>query len=99
MRPLCTPLSAQLIAPRPSGTTVEPSRHAAARALRHVADGGQAHPPAVGVIDPNPTSPWRNNYGVWVDEFEARRRAPSLPVIHQPSPANASLRQPASQAG
>ena len=26
---------------------------------------------AVGLIDPNPTSPWRNNYGVWVDEFEA----------------------------
>lgn len=24
----------------------------------------------VGVIDPNPTAAWRNNYGVWVDEFE-----------------------------
>jgi lycopene beta-cyclase len=23
------------------------------------------------IIDPNPTSPWINNYGVWCDEFEA----------------------------
>jgi lycopene cyclase-like protein len=26
---------------------------------------------AVALIDPAPLAPWRNNYGVWVDEFEA----------------------------
>jgi lycopene beta-cyclase len=25
----------------------------------------------VALIDPSPKAPWRNNYGVWVDEFEA----------------------------
>jgi lycopene cyclase-like protein len=26
---------------------------------------------AVALVDPSPCAPWRNNYGVWVDEFEA----------------------------
>lgn len=43
--------------------------------LRHGNSFSLHFQPAVGVVDPNPTSPWRNNYGVWVDEFEARRSA------------------------
>lgn len=36
-----------------------------------VADRVSAAGFSVAIIDPNPLAPWINNYGVWVDEFEA----------------------------
>lgn len=33
------------------------------------------------VIDPNPLGIWPNNYGVWVDEFEAMGLTDCLEVI------------------
>ena len=36
-----------------------------------VADRVSAAGFRVVIVDPNPTAPWINNYGVWIDEFEA----------------------------
>lgn len=33
------------------------------------------------VVDPNPRAPWPNNYGVWVDEFEAMGLTDYLEVV------------------
>jgi lycopene beta-cyclase len=36
---------------------------------------------SVCVVDPNPLAPWINNYGVWVDEFQAMGLEDCLHVI------------------
>lgn len=33
------------------------------------------------IVDPDPRAPWPNNYGVWVDEFEAMGLTDYLEVV------------------
>ena len=36
---------------------------------------------SVCVVDPEPLAPWINNYGVWVDEFQAMGLEDCLHVV------------------
>jgi lycopene beta-cyclase len=35
------------------------------------------------IVDPNPLAPWINNFGVWIDEFEAMGLEDCLDVTWQ----------------